>query len=55
MDYLVTEIQQRSDGKVRFPFVKQDGFVWFNNRIYGGGKGTVMDDEDVNLWMKRGL
>ncbi|WP_341838766.1 hypothetical protein [Chitinophaga caseinilytica] len=55
MDYLVTEMQQRSGGKVNFPFVKQDGFVWFNNRVYGGGKGKVMDDEGVSIWMKRGL
>ncbi|RPE05728.1 hypothetical protein EGT74_25525 [Chitinophaga lutea] len=55
MDYLVTEIMQRSGGKVRFPYAKQDGFVWFNNRIFGAGKGTVMDDAGVSLWLKRGL
>ncbi len=54
-DYLITEVQQRSGGKVAFPYVKQDGFVWFNNRIYGGGTGKVMDDKAVRLWMKRGL
>lgn len=55
MDYLVTEVMQRSGGKVNFPYVKQDGFVWFNNRIFGAGKGKVMDDEGVSLWLKRGL
>lgn len=55
MDYLITEMQQRSGGKVNFPYVKQDGFVWFNNRIYGAGRGKVMDDGNVRLWMKRGL
>ncbi|WP_341837202.1 hypothetical protein WJU16_04895 [Chitinophaga pollutisoli] len=54
-DYLVTEMQQRSGGKVEFPYVKQDGFVWFNNRVYGAGKGKVMGDDGVRLWMKRGL
>lgn len=54
-DYLVTEMQQRSGGTVEFPYVKQDGFVWFNNRVYGAGKGKVMGDEGVQLWMKRGL
>lgn len=55
LDYLVTNAIQRSAGKVQFPYSKQDGFVWFNNRIYGGGKGQVMDDKEVSLWMKKGL
>lgn len=54
-DYVITEAIQRSNGKVHFPYGKQDGFVWFNNRIYGSGKGTVYDDENVRLWMKKGL
>ncbi len=55
MDYLVTEAMQRSGGKVRFPYVKQDGFVWFTNRMFGAGAGKVFDDEAVNLWLKKGL
>lgn len=55
LDYLVTEAIQRSNGKIHFPFGKQDGFVWFNNRIFGGGKGTVYGDKACNLWIKKGL
>lgn len=55
MDFLVTEAMQRSGGKVSFPYVKQDGFVWFNNRIFGAGKGKVLNDDAVSLWLKRGL
>ncbi len=54
-DYVITEAIQRSNGKVHFPYGKQDGFVWFNNRIFGGGKGTVYEDVNVRLWMKKGL
>lgn len=55
LDFLVTEAVQRSKGAISFPWGKQEGFVWFNNRIYGGGKGTVYDDKNVKLWLKKGL
>ncbi|WP_017259944.1 hypothetical protein [Pedobacter arcticus] len=54
-DFLITEAVQRSNGAISFPWGKQQGFVWFNNRIYGGGKGTIFDDENVKLWLKKGL
>ena len=40
---------------MQFPYGKQDGFVWFNNRVFGAGKGTVFGDATASLWMKRGL
>lgn len=55
LDFLVTEAIQRSKGKITFPWGKQEGFVWFNNRIYGAGKGTIFDDSRVKLWLKKGL
>lgn len=54
-DFLISEIIQRSGGHVDFPYAFQEGFVWFANRIYGGGKGTVFSDRNVSLWMRRGL
>src|SRR5690606_9481682 len=50
----VTEAVQRSNGNITFPYSKQEGFVWFANRIYHG-KGQVFDDPDARLWMKKGL
>lgn len=55
IDYLVSEAVARSGGKVHFPYSKQDGFVWFDNRIYGAGAGTIYGDKEVQLWMKKGL
>lgn len=55
LDYVITEAIQRSNGKVQFPFGKQDGFVWFNNRVFGAGKGQVFGDASASLWMKKGL
>jgi hypothetical protein len=54
LDYLITEAIQRSNGKVQFPYGKQDGFVWFTNRVFGAGKGKVFGEE-ASLWMKKGL
>lgn len=54
-DYLVTEAMERSHGNVSFPYSKQEGFVWFANRIYGNEKGSVFGDNKAKLWMKKGL
>jgi hypothetical protein len=55
MDYMITGAIERSNGKVSFPYGKQDAFVWFDNRVYGAGKGIVYDDQDVQLWIRKGL
>lgn len=54
-DYIVSEAIQRSNGNVKFPYGKQEGFVWFSNRVFGGEPGVVYDDTNVSLWLKRGL
>ncbi|SMC98438.1 hypothetical protein [Pedobacter africanus] len=55
LDYLITESIQRSKGNVMFPYSKQEGFVWFNNRVYGGVKGKIFGDQGVSLRMHKGL
>lgn len=54
-DFLVTESIQHSGGNVSFPYSLQEGFVWFTNRIYGGGEGRVFSDKNARLWMRKGL
>lgn len=54
-DYLISEAIQRSGGKVNFPFGKQEGFVWFANRVFGGEAGTVFDDRKAMLWLRKGI
>ncbi len=54
-DYLITECIQRSGGNVTFPYSIQEGFVWFTNRIYGGGAGRIFSDRNARLLMRRGL
>lgn len=55
LDYLITETVQRSKGNVQFPYSNQEGFVWFANRIYGGGEGRVFDDNKATLWLRKDL
>lgn len=54
-DYLVSEAIERSGGNISFPYSKQEGFVWFANRIYGNEKGKVFGDNKAKLWTKKGL
>ncbi|MDD4426965.1 MAG: hypothetical protein PHG64_01000 [Paludibacter sp.] len=55
IDYLITEAIQRSKAVIDFPYGKQQGFVWFNNRIYGGQKGSILHDRDVELYFKQNM
>lgn len=53
MDFLFTEAVERSAGRVKFPYSRQEGFVWFNSRVYGN-TGTI-DGVSVKPILKRGL
>jgi hypothetical protein len=52
LDYLFTDAETRSDGKVKFPSVRQDGYVWFDNRMYGYAPGEVYG-EQAWPWISR--
>ncbi|MCM1066238.1 MAG: hypothetical protein NC418_01530 [Muribaculaceae bacterium] len=54
-DYLISEAVQRSGGNVSFPYGRQEGFVWFSNRVYGGAPGKIFDDASAMLWLRKGL
>lgn len=53
MDYLVTQAKVRSQGQIDFPWSRQQGYVWFTNRIYGQAPGRVLEDEAVTLSLTR--
>ncbi|MDR1281166.1 MAG: hypothetical protein LBK99_10140 [Opitutaceae bacterium] len=53
LDYLFTDTEVRTGGKVRFPWSKQQGYVWFTQRTYGGAPGRVLDDADCWPWLDR--
>ncbi|AHF89370.1 hypothetical protein OPIT5_02910 [Opitutaceae bacterium TAV5] len=53
VDYLVTDADTRTGGAIRFPYARQQGYVWFSNRIYGGQPGRVLDDNACWPWLDR--
>lgn len=55
LDYLVSEALLRSNGEIRFPALRQFGYAYFDNLIYGHAPGEVMGQQDVWLWFRRGL
>lgn len=53
LDFLMAEAEGRSHQAIAFPWVKQQGYVWFSNRIFGGAPGRVFDDPTVELRLER--
>ncbi|OAM91812.1 hypothetical protein OH491_25345 [Termitidicoccus mucosus] len=53
LDYLFTDAETRTGGAVRFPYVRQLGYVWFSNRLPSGAPGKVFDDADCRPWLDR--
>lgn len=53
IDFLVTEAEERSQGQITFPWVKQQGYVWFSNRLYGHAPGSVFGEASARLWLDR--
>lgn len=45
VDFLFTEAELRSGGKVKFPTVRQCGYVWFDNRLWGHAPGSFYGQE----------
>jgi hypothetical protein len=55
IDYLVTEAEVLSEGKIEFPSLRQDGYAYFDSRIFGHAPGRVFDDPNAWLIFRRGL
>ncbi len=55
LDYLVTDVLNRSDGQISFPSEYIEGYAYLQNKFYGHKPGKFYDEEGVNLWMPKGL
>ena len=53
-DYLFSNAYVKSDGKVNFPNTRAQGYVWFNNRIYGHEPGVIYDETNMWPWLEEG-
>ncbi len=51
MEYIFAQAEYRSNGAIAFPWVKQQDYAWFINRIYGTGEGEIYGEEGLTpLW-----
>jgi hypothetical protein len=55
LDYLVTDVEVKSAGKIRFPSQYAQGYAYLQSKVYGGAPGEFFGDRDVNLWMPANL
>lgn len=53
VDFIVADAETRTGGAIRFPYVKQQGYVWFTNRIYGAQAGSIFGDDTARLLFDR--
>jgi hypothetical protein len=52
IDYLFTDAETRSQGTIVFPTTRQDGYVWFDSRLYGHAPGKIYG-ESAWPWLSR--
>lgn len=52
VDFLFTDAELRSQGKIVFPTARQMGYVWFDSRLWGHAPGRVYEDE-AWPWLNR--
>ncbi|CAG7652198.1 cadherin-like beta sandwich domain-containing protein [Paenibacillus allorhizosphaerae] len=55
MDYLITEQMTRSGFNIDFPSVFETDFLWFKYHVYGSKPGTFYGNDNVWLWMPKGV
>lgn len=54
-DFLMSQAWSWSQGGINFPSLRQYGFVWFDNRVYGHEPGQFFAEDGMWPWLKRGL
>jgi hypothetical protein len=55
LDYLVSEAKLLSQGRIEFPALRQFGYAYFDNLVYGHRAGKVMGEKEMWLWLDRDL
>jgi hypothetical protein len=55
MDYLVSDVYYRSDGKLDFPAEYAEGYAYCRSKVYGAEPGTFYDGSKMALYMPPGL
>jgi hypothetical protein len=53
IDYLVSEVEMLSDGEIKFPWMRENGYAFFDGRVYGHAPGEIFNEKDCWLWLNR--
>lgn len=55
LDYLVSDAALRSRGAIRFPGLRQFGYAYFDNLVYGHAPGEIFGEKGAWLWLRKDL
>ena len=55
IDYLVSEALLASNGAIKFPGLRQFGYAYFDNMVYGHKPGKIFGQDEVWLWFDKNL
>jgi hypothetical protein len=50
-DYLISDVDVRSGGQIRFPSRYAQGYAYLQSKVYGDRPGSFYGNEGVRLWM----
>jgi hypothetical protein len=53
IDYLVSEVEMLSEGRINFPWLRENGYAFFDGRVYGHAPGQIFDEKGCWLWFNR--
>lgn len=54
-DYLVTDVQFKSDNKIYFPSEYAQGYAFLHSKVYGASTGIFYGEKNVRLWLPDNL
>ncbi len=54
-DYLINSVWAKSNGNIEFPGIYQNGYAYFASTQYGQAPGKFYDQDDMWLWLDRGI
>ncbi|NQU44803.1 hypothetical protein HQ520_16055, partial [bacterium] len=54
-DFLIAQAWSWSDQGIEFPWLRQYRYAYFDNKVYGFAPGKFFDQDDMWIWLKRGL
>lgn len=54
-DFLITSIWAKSDRNIEFPSFVDTGYAYFSTRQYGHAPGKFYDEQNMWLWLDRGI